>query len=78
MSNLHVDRESFILWTEGILLENKFGKIKLAEELECIEAEEELKKGNKVILMNSGRPVSTIQYDKDNNEYIEKIIYDND
>ena len=69
---IHIDRNSFINWTQGVILHFEKGCGFVVNETECMEAETELNKGNAVVLMINNKPVSIVELI--NNEFIEKEI----
>lgn len=73
-NTLSCDRESFIAWTRGVLLQRHGNKVVVGDRLECQAAEKELEKGRTVLLTVAGRQVSKIRLDKEKGEYVEEEL----
>lgn len=52
------DRDSLIMWCEGLLLENKNGRVRICKENDASKAEEALLRGETVLLTEGGEIVS--------------------
>ena len=59
--SIHIDRDSFIHWIDGELIHFEKGEGFIVNETECMEADDELIKGNTVVLMVNRKPFSIIQ-----------------
>ena len=53
-----VDRNVFIVWTEGFLLDFKNGKGVVVPEADCLAAQEALDRGEKIGLTRKGKIVT--------------------
>lgn len=56
-----VDRRSFILWTQGILLNRKGNQVEVGDGRRNEEAEERMNKGETIGLLVNGELVSTMK-----------------
>jgi len=56
-----VDRAQFIAWTQGILFGNHVGSVFAVNEVNCQEAENRLKNGEKIGLTVKGELKTTMQ-----------------
>jgi len=61
MGNLTCDRQSLIMYSEGILLDFRQGRGRMCNEVEVERAFEALEKGETVYLLEAGRIVSSIK-----------------
>lgn len=69
-----VDREEFMNWTQGILLNRDKHKKVIVNELDCKLAEEALKNGETIYLTKNGKIVSIMI--PEGNNFVEKNISD--
>lgn len=66
-----VDREGFIMWTEGTLLHFEGGKGCIAPERDCISAKKALDAGETIALTDDGKIVS---YMKSKDGYYKEFL----
>lgn len=70
---LIVDRESFIAWTEGVLLDrDENGKVIVGDDIKNVRAEAVLEKGKIIGLTVAGKLVSTMSLEK--GSYVERAV----
>lgn len=76
MTMIIVDRDSFIAWTQGILLDRKADGTFVCGDNELNkEAEEALKNGKTIGLTVEGRIVSTMSLDEETDSYREYFSF---
>lgn len=72
---LIVDRESFIAWTQGVLLERDAdGTMVVGDDIRNEQAEYALEKGETIGLTVGGKLVSTMSYDSEADGYVEVSV----
>lgn len=60
MKPLYLDRDSFIAWTQGVLLDFKHGVGVVGDNINHERAEQVLREGGQVFLTINGEPVSEL------------------
>ena len=68
---IHVDRDEFIGWTEGVILERVGLDVFVPDEAACEAAHRALARGETVILMRNREPYSRIM--SDGEVYVESM-----
>ena len=69
-----VDRDSFIAFTQGILLSrDRNGYVVVGDDPNNQAAEDFLRAGKEVLLTVHHKPYSILRYDKDNEQYVETV-----
>ena len=71
---IQVNREEFMLWSTGLLLDNDKGSVLCFDRKEHQEAEDAMERGETIVLMVEGKPFSTMSLQGDGFE--EELIDD--
>ena len=67
-----VDRQQFIMWTQGVLLKREGDEVIAVDEIACGKAQEYLDSGGKIFLTVDGEVVTAVEKTKAG--YVEKKV----